>query len=281
MKLQTPSSSRRKIVSVLLVVLGLLLGYAIYRLVQPTPAPQTASSPATAQTPTPAPKPAAPSMIEIAAGITVAPAPGDYTADDHIWRLVNKTNPLTDKQYRPAALALPSVATRTDKSQDERSVRTDIIPHVEALFAAAKAAGHDLKIGSGFRGYQLQQFYYTNYVRTYGQASADRFSARPGQSEHQTGLAIDLTTTDHVCYLEECFGETPAGKWLAAHAHEHGFILRYHKGKESITGYQYEPWHFRYVGKELATAIWRSGLAYEEVAPRLLEYATKAQSSAR
>jgi len=132
------------------------------------------------------------------------------------------------------------------------------------MFETAKNDGIDLMLGSGYRSYDVQAFYYNNYVNTYGQAEADRFSARPGTSEHQTGLALDVSGIDRVCYLEVCFEEQPAGKWVADNAHKFGFIIRYPEGKESITGYQYEPWHLRYVGQELATELNSLSLTMEE-----------------
>ena len=188
----------------------------------------------------------------------------NYTLDTSLWRVVNKSHFLTDIHYRPANLQQVSVPSRADKSTDERSLRADILPHIEALFGAAQTEGIQLLIGSGFRGYDLQMTYYTNYVKNYGQAAADTFSAKPGSSEHQTGLAMDLATADMTCYLEECFAEATAGRWLAAHAHKYGFVLRYPKDKESITGFRYEPWHFRYVGPALAEALHTSGLTLDE-----------------
>lgn len=192
----------------------------------------------------------------------------NYLHDDSIWRLVNKSHPLSNIDYRPN-IVKPDVAVRSDKSADEQSVRKDIAPAVVKLFEAASKAGHQLEIGSGFRSASLQRTYYTNYIRVYGQAAADTFSAKPGYSEHQTGLVVDVSTIDHYCYLEECFGTTPAGKWLKAHAHEYGFILRYPKEKQGITDFHYEPWHFRYVGKGLAAALSQSGLSLDEAAPYL------------
>ncbi|MDO5343899.1 MAG: D-alanyl-D-alanine carboxypeptidase family protein [Candidatus Saccharibacteria bacterium] len=228
-----------------------------------------APQPSPTQADTPAPR------IKLNDSVSVAPLPGDYTADDHLWRLVNKTTPLKNTKYRPADLQLATVSSRQDKSRDERSVRADIMPQVEALFTGAKAAGHQLQIGSAFRGYELQNTYYSNYTRLYGQAAADKVSARPGYSEHQTGLVMDLATPDRQCYLETCFGDTPAGRWLAAHAHEYGFIISYPKGKEAITGYQYEPWHVRYVGKELASALKQANLTLDEATPLLLKGPTR------
>lgn len=107
---------------------------------------------------------------------------------------------------------------------------------------AAAKDGVDLKVVSGFRSYSTQTRLYNNYVARDGKAEADRYSARPGYSEHQSGLAADLNE------VSDTFGETKAGKWLAQNCWKYGFILRYPKGKESITGYMYESWHFRYIG---------------------------------
>ena len=113
-------------------------------------------------------------------------------------------------------------------------------------------------MSSAFRSYDYQNTLYNNYVSWYGKEQADTFSARAGYSEHQTGLAIDVNTID------DSFAYTPEAVWLAHPAHEYGFIIRYPKGKESITGYQYEPWHIRYLGIETATAVYNSGLTLEE-----------------
>lgn len=129
---------------------------------------------------------------------------------------------------------------------------------LQNMFRAAKADGIVLEIVSGFRSYDRQSTLYNNYVSRDGVAAADRYSARAGHSEHQTGLAFDLNS------LEESFGETKEGKWLKAHCHEYGFIIRYPKEKEEITGYMYEPWHVRYLGEAVAKSITESGLCLEE-----------------
>jgi len=126
------------------------------------------------------------------------------------------------------------------------------------LSAAAAEEGLDIWLASGFRSYDTQDRIYNNYVSDYGQETADTFSARPGHSEHQTGLAIDVNTID------DSFAGTPEAIWLENHAHEYGFIIRYPKGKEDITGYKYEPWHIRYLGIEKATEVYNSGLTLEE-----------------
>ena len=126
------------------------------------------------------------------------------------------------------------------------------------MIAAAKSEGINLYQISGFRSYSTQQTLYNNYVARDGKAAADRYSARPGHSEHQTGLAFDLNS------LEQSFGETAEGKWLAENCWKYGFIIRYPYNKESITGYMYEPWHVRYLGKDVAKQVYESGLCLEE-----------------
>ena len=242
--------------AILIIVVSL---YGWQKIVTPKATPE---APTNSQPSDDTPKPTA-VMIELPGAQPVTAITEDYLSDSSLWRLVNKSHPLDDIDYRPE-ITLPDVDTRQDKSLDERSVRSDIAPAVVALFTGAKDAGYSLQIGSGFRSSSLQNTYYTNYSRVYGQAAADAVSAKPGYSEHQTGLAIDLTTPDHYCYLEDCFGETPTGKWLAAHAHTYGFILRYPLEKEGITDFRYEPWHFRYVGIPLATALYESGLSLDE-----------------
>ena len=132
------------------------------------------------------------------------------------------------------------------------------IQQFNLLSKAAANEGLNIYLSSGYRSYSQQDAIYNNYVSWYGQAQADTFSARPGHSEHQTGLAIDVNTID------DSFAGTPEAIWLENHAHEYGFIIRYPKGKESITGYKYEPWHIRYLGVEKATDVYNSGLTLEE-----------------
>ena len=123
---------------------------------------------------------------------------------------------------------------------------------------AAKAEGLSMKVISAYRTEDYQRNLYNNKVRTTGKINADNYSARPGHSEHQTGLAVDISST------KGTFEYTAEFKWLQKHAHEYGFILRYPKGKEWITGYSYEPWHYRYVGTDVATIIFEEGITYEE-----------------
>ena len=126
------------------------------------------------------------------------------------------------------------------------------------LQAAAAEEDLDFFIMSGYRSYATQTRLYNNYCARDGQAAADTYSARPGHSEHQTGLAIDVNS------LSQSFAYTAEGKWLAANAHKYGFIIRYGADKQSVTGYAYEPWHIRYVGTDVAQAVYDSGLSLEE-----------------
>ena len=127
---------------------------------------------------------------------------------------------------------------------------------LESMFAAAAQEGITLVTCSSYRSASYQASLYNNYVAMYGTATADTISARPGYSDHQTGLAADIGDHDQATVFTQAMEYTVEGQWLYAHAHEYGFILRYPKGKEWITGYSFEPWHYRYVGVDYATAIY-------------------------
>lgn len=147
----------------------------------------------------------------------------------------------------------------------------DLLPEVKEAFAvmqkAAAAQGLNIYISSGYRSYSRQQTLYNNYVKSDGKALADTYSSRPGYSEHQTGLCFDLNTID------DSFGNTKESAWLEQHAQEYGFIIRFPKGKDAQTGYQYEPWHLRYLGIDMATKVYNSGLSLEEYLGITSEYA--------
>lgn len=134
----------------------------------------------------------------------------------------------------------------------------DTMTAFQTLQKAMQQQGLSIWVSSGYRSYSYQDGLYQRYVNRDGKAAADRYSARAGYSEHQTGLAFDVNQ------INDSFANTPEAKWLADHAHEYGFIIRYPKGKEPVTGYQYEPWHLRYLGIETATAVYQSGLSLEE-----------------
>jgi D-alanyl-D-alanine carboxypeptidase len=150
---------------------------------------------------------------------------------------------------------------RSNITGDERLLRTEPAKALETMIQAATDAGVHLNLQSGYRSYNLQVGLYNSYVKQQGRAAADRSSARPGYSEHQTGLAADLGgTTQPVCNVADCYADTIEGKWLAANAYRYGFIVRYTSIKESITGYEYEPWHVRYIGASLAAQMRTTGI---------------------
>ncbi|MFS0577162.1 M15 family metallopeptidase [Sporosarcina sp. 179-K 3D1 HS] len=142
-------------------------------------------------------------------------------------------------------------------------------PEARAAFnnmaAEAKLSGFHLTAFSTYRSFEYQTTLYERYVERDGKEAADRYSARPGYSEHQTGLAFDIGEVNfETHWASPTFEETEAGKWVAANAHRYGFIMRYPKGKEEITGYMYEAWHFRYVGEKIAGEIYEKNSTLEE-----------------
>ncbi len=171
--------------------------------------------------------------------------------------LVNKKNDLA-KDYIPDT-EIPNIPYATNAS-----VRCDIVDYVEKLFKDAKEQGFELILVSGYRSYDLQSSIYNNNLKNKGETWTSQFSAKPGQSEHQTGLAIDISSVSQGGGLYQSFGDTEEGKWLEENCANYGFILRFLDGKEDITGYTYEPWHFRYVGVEVAKYIMENNLTFEE-----------------
>lgn len=177
-----------------------------------------------------------------------------------IWVIVNKQHSLIPKTYIPNDLVVPAVPLRVP-GNESMQVRKVTGSALGAMVKAAKQDGQNLMLSSGYRSYTYQVGLYDGYVKTQGQATADTQSARPGYSEHQTGLAADLEPVSRKCELEACFGTTPEGQWVAANAYKYGFIIRYTTGNEDITGYEAEPWHVRYIGTELATEMHTKGIA--------------------
>ncbi|MBP1939643.1 D-alanyl-D-alanine carboxypeptidase family protein [Phocicoccus pinnipedialis] len=143
-------------------------------------------------------------------------------------------------------------------------LRNEASEALTQLFDDASKNGSTLYAVSGYRSYDYQAELYDNYVASHGEEVARTFSAPAGASEHQTGLAIDVTSEDVAYQLVDTFGNTDDGVWLNDNAHRFGFIIRYPYGKDRVTGYMYEPWHLRYVGIELSYALYESGLTYEE-----------------
>lgn len=186
--------------------------------------------------------------------------------------LVNKQNPC-GADHAPKSLSdIPARLTLYGK---DVSLESNAALAAEALVLELHARGYeDIVITSGYRDYAYQQVLFNTYLGNEKAAHPSwtedqcrnqvlTYSALPGQSEHQTGLCMDLISTKNVT-LDETFADNPAYAWLVENAHSFGFILRYPKDKEGITGYSYEPWHYRFVGVEAATAIHEQGITLEE-----------------
>jgi len=180
--------------------------------------------------------------------------------DIHI--IVNKKSMLPG-EYKPDDLVVPNVTFAFSGIYEKSYMRKEAAGALEKLFALAEKDGITLQAVSGFRSLEYQRRVYQNNVKKQGKEQADQVSARPGHSEHQTGLTMDVSASSVDNTLEQSFGTTQEGKWLATNAHRAGFIIRYLKEKESITGYSYEPWHIRYVG-DIAKEIYEKGITLEE-----------------
>lgn len=189
--------------------------------------------------------------------IEVDTKPDSYTV------LVNRDY-LISKDYVPADLVVPEVPFSFYGTYEKSYVRKRAAEALEDLFAGASQEGYVLKAVSAYRSYERQMQIYNNNVNTRGEAKTNKVSAMPGSSEHQTGLAIDVSCDSVDCTLEASFGQTPEGKWLKKNCHKYGFIIRYPKNKTKITGYSYEPWHIRYVGKNLAKYLKKNKMTLEE-----------------
>lgn len=179
---------------------------------------------------------------------------------DSLLVLANKTYYLA-ADYVPEDLVQPDVF---NYYEDKRELRAPAAEALEILFAAAEEEGYKLVFRSGFRSYDIQKIIFERKVKERGFEAANQVSAKPGQSEHQTGLAADITSWSVKNALDEAFGETPEGIWVAENAHLFGFIIRYQIDTVDITKYQYEPWHLRYMGIEDATRIYEAGVTLEE-----------------
>ncbi|WP_438445931.1 M15 family metallopeptidase [Gorillibacterium sp. sgz5001074] len=202
-------------------------------------------------------------MATLEETVTVSGGKSVVTNQNDIAVVVNKKRALPDN-YAPDDLTEPQVPFSFNEKLEKRKLRKEAAQALEKLFSLASKDGIKLYGVSGYRSYATQKSVYNGNVQSQGKEAADKVSAQPGFSEHQTGLAIDVSSASAKFALEESFGGTAEGKWLAAHAHEAGFIIRYPKGKESVTGYSYEPWHIRYVGLDIAKEIFEKKWTLEE-----------------
>jgi D-alanyl-D-alanine carboxypeptidase len=172
------------------------------------------------------------------------------------WVVVNKARPYDPLQFRPAALVPPDDV----RNLEGGFLRPDAASALTAMVAAAKKAGvGEIAMESGFRSYSTQRSSYGSQVSQRGAHGADLVSARPGYSEHQSGITADLVACNGGCGTLDQLAATPQGKWLRAHAWEYGWIVRYEDGHTDTTGYLAEPWHVRYIGPQLAEAYHAGG----------------------
>lgn len=176
--------------------------------------------------------------------------------------LVNKNN---KAPAVPVTLVKPDVQSTREAVSENIYMRPEAAAALEDLFEAAAQDGITLYATSGYRSYSTQKAIFERKLERMDEKQANASVAKPGYSEHQTGLAMDIEgETTKGTGLTEAFGESPEGIWAAEHCAEYGFIIRYPKGKTRITGYIYEPWHLRYVGKEAAAEITELGVTFEE-----------------
>ena len=177
--------------------------------------------------------------------------------------LVNKEKALPS-DYIPDDLVIPNVEFSFTGEFERNFMRKEAAVQLEQLFNDALENGIEVFAVSGYRSYDRQDTIYSNNIKRWGEERTNAVSAIPGHSEHQTGLAMDITSRSVGLQLTQDFGEVEEGIWIKENAHRHGFIIRYLEGKEEITGYEYEPWHLRFVGIDAATYIYENNLTLEE-----------------
>ncbi len=185
------------------------------------------------------------------------------TTPGSIFCLVNKEYSLPS-DYVPEDLVVPDVKFSIDYESEKKYMRKVAADSLEEMFKAAKDEKLELIAVSGYRSYQRQQEIYEKNLKTRGTSHTNQYSAKPGYSEHQTGLVMDISCQSENFDLQESFGETPEGIWVAENAHLYGYIIRYPEEKCNITGYAYEPWHLRYVGVAMSTYLYQHNLTLDE-----------------
>ncbi len=184
--------------------------------------------------------------------------------------LVNKQIALP-AGYKPADLVTANIDFVESATGERKMLRKEAAQAIEKLMTGAKAADIELKGTSAFRSYDYQVQLFNNYVARDGKEQAMKYSAPPGHSEHQTGLAIDVSSASVGYQLTQSLEQTKEGKWLADNAHTYGFIVRYQRAYEAETGYMYEPWHLRYIGVEHATDVHKANVPLEHYLEQLMD----------
>lgn len=185
-----------------------------------------------------------------------------FSIDDpqSLWVVADKLRPFNPVDYVPNDLVTMDVPHRADPTLRKNAAATYV-----QMVNDAKAQGITLVVQSAYRSYATQVSVYNGWVAKLGVEAADLQSARPGFSEHQTGLSVDVAAGNRACTINECFATTPEGQWLTENAWKYGWVLRYPNGLTPITGYKYEPWHWRYVGRGLSKELHKTpNLTLEE-----------------
>ncbi len=213
------------------------------------------------QEPDPDPRASWPNTTTPASAYPLSAADSDYLV------LVNKEWHVT-KDYWPEDLVTVSKCVEGVGNADTHKLRKAAADALEKMIAGAAADGIDIRMRTGFRSYDYQVSLFDSYAKNHGEAEANKYSAKAGESEHQTGLACDLGGKSQSYALSDYFGDTKEGQWVKAHCAEYGFILRYTDGTLDTpgehTGYVYEAWHVRYVGTEAAKIITENNWTLEE-----------------
>ncbi len=194
-----------------------------------------------------------------AVAASVAAAQPSITEADSIWVVVNKGRPLNPISYAPKHLKSPKFINGSGIAGSQKLEKVAAEALVQLALQMKTTKSGTLTLNSGYRSFRSQVAVHDKDVALLGLKLGERLAARPGYSEHQTGLAADVSAVGQGCVIRECFGKTKAGRWIRSHAWKFGFILRYPLGQTPKTGYQYEPWHLRYVGIELATDMHLQG----------------------
>ncbi|MRX43096.1 M15 family metallopeptidase [Agromyces kandeliae] len=243
----SPRVRRNRLIAALIGMV-LVAALAVWAIVAFAPSADSAGASATpTPTPTATPRPAPTATSTPTPVDTFDKAAHSIDDPDSIWVVVDKLRPLNPTDYEPADLVVVPVPHTW-----EPLMRAEASDAVVKMFQAASAeAGLSLASNSAYRSYEAQERIYDN---------DDELTARPGFSEHQTGLTIDIGPESGNCSLAVCFADTPEGQWLRDNAYRFGFLLRYPADKVEVTGYQFEPWHFRYIGTDLSNEMHEKGV---------------------
>lgn len=235
-----------KIVRILLIILTVLFVAGIWLRNRPDPVPSADSSAGTID-----------EDVQPEETVEPTPLPNELIDPASITVFIDKTHSLP-ADYVPESLVTPYINSTSDVIQ----VNEKAADALKSMAAAASDSGVTLYLTAGYISYETQDDYFNDRAGMVGEAEANKTIAKAGFSEHQTGLAFDFSDEPSGTNTTVAFADTDAGKWLIEHAWEYGFIMRYPEGKEAVTGYTYQPWHYRYIGKDVAKAIHEAGENY-------------------